>query len=389
MAKRPAKRSGKKGRLKKKKVAPPKVARLKKITPETIAVTTPTTIPTSVASSQPAVITSVVPEIPVPEIPAPETTAVETIAPKSLAQPDALVTPEIINVPERPKTRRASVLRSYIQLMRLDRPIGILLLLWPTYWSLWLAAKGIPSLQNLVIFTLGCVLMRSAGCVINDYADRNIDGKVKRTRQRPLASGLVSTTEALLLFAALCVFSLMLVLMTNPLTIQLSIGGLLLAIIYPFTKRVTHMPQVVLGAAFAWSIPMAFAAETGELNRSIWLLYLAVVLWAVIYDTFYAMVDRDDDIKIGVKSTAILFGEADRGITAFLQGLFLLTLVLAGRKFELGTIYNSALFLTGILFAYQQWLIKDRLPDRCFKAFLNNNYVGLVIFIGIAADYYF
>jgi len=307
------------------------------------------------------------------------------VAPAVIDPPPVITTtkPISLEIGETPQWR------SYIRLMRLDRPIGILLLLWPTYWSLWLAAKGVPSIKNLVIFTLGCVLMRSAGCVINDFADRKIDSGVKRTRYRPLATGRVSTTEALLLFAALCAFSLMLVLMTNSLTIQLSFGGLFLAIIYPFMKRVTHMPQVVLGAAFAWSIPMAFAAETGELNQSIWLLYLAVVLWAVIYDTFYAMVDRDDDIKIGVKSTAILFGEADRTITTFLQALFLFTLVLAGRKFELGLYYYGSLFLAAALFAYQQRLIKDRLPDHCFKAFLNNNYVGLVIFIGIAADYYF
>lgn len=351
MAKRPTKKTGKKRRQKKNKAA---------------------SLPQKIAAVEADAVIAPAPVITAPE-PAPE----------------VLIVPKASKPPEKPRAGTTAEWRGYLQLMRLDRPIGILLLLWPTYWSLWLAAKGMPSIKNLIIFTLGCVLMRSAGCVINDFADRNIDGKVNRTQRRPLATGLVSTTEALLLFAALCVFSLMLVLMTNPLTIKLSIGGLLLAIIYPFMKRVTHMPQVVLGAAFAWSIPMAFAAETGELNQSIWLLYLAVVLWAVIYDTFYAMVDREDDIKIGVKSTAILFGEADRAITAFLQGLFLLTLVLAGRKFELGIYYYSSLFLVVVLFAYQQWLIKYRLPDNCFKAFLNNNHVGLVIFAGIAADYYF
>jgi len=310
-------------------------------------------------------------------------------APAIAPLPAPVVSPPAAPSSQKTHATKTQTLRHYFHLMRLDRPIGILLLLWPTYWSLWLAAGGIPSLRNLIIFTLGCVLMRSAGCVINDVADRKIDGQVKRTRQRPLVTGLVSTTEALLLFAALCVFALMLVLMTNSLTIKLSFGGLFLAIIYPFMKRVTHMPQVVLGAAFAWSVPMAFAAESGELNQSIWLLYLAVVLWAVIYDTFYAMIDRDDDLKIGVKSTAILFGDADRKITGFLQGLFLLTLVLAGRKFELGMYYYTSLCVAALLFFYQQWLIKDRLPDNCFKAFLNNNYVGLVIFIGIAADYYF
>ena len=280
------------------------------------------------------------------------------------------------------------ILHAYGQLMRLDRPIGILLLLWPTLWSLWLAARGMPSLKNLLIFSLGCVLMRSAGCVINDYADRHFDGRVKRTRLRPLATGLVSPGEALLLFAALCVFAFMLVLMTNTLTLQLSFGGLLLAIIYPFMKRITHMPQVVLGAAFAWSIPMAFAAESAGLDRSIWLVYLAVVLWALVYDTFYAMVDREDDLKIGVKSTAILFADADRAITAILQALFLLAMVLVGRRFEFHLYYFSSLLAVALLFGYQQWLIRDRKPEPCFRAFLNNNYVGLAIFIGILAEYH-
>ncbi len=319
------------------------------------------------------------------------TPAVEAKAPVVEMPPAAITT---ARRPSRTPTPTATlshsqVLRAYISLMRLHRPIGILLLLSPTWWSLWLAGKGIPSVKNLLIFTLGCVLMRSAGCVINDYADRHIDGRVKRTRHRPLATGIISPAEALLLFASLCVFAFMLVLATNPLTIKLSFGGLLLAAIYPFTKRITHMPQVVLGAAFAWSIPMAFAAQSGELKTSIWLLYLAVVLWAVIYDTFYAMVDREDDIKIGVKSTAILFGEADRVITGILQGLFILTLILAGQKFELGEYYYAGLLAASCLFIYQQWLIKARVPDNCFKAFLNNNYVGLVIFAGIAADYYF
>ena len=225
--------------------------------------------------------------------------------------------------------------RLYVSLMRLDRPIGILLLLWPTYWSLWLAARHLPSLENIAIFTLGCVFMRSAGCVINDYADRHFDGHVQRTQHRPLATGQLKPNEALLLFVALCGLSLILVLLTNPLTIKLSLVAVLLAFIYPFTKRYTHMPQVFLGAAFAWSVPMAFAAELGELRSEIFLLYVAVVLWALIYDTFYAMVDRDDDLKIGVKSTAILFGDADKVITALLQGLLLITCVLVGRRFQL------------------------------------------------------
>lgn len=282
--------------------------------------------------------------------------------------------------------------------MRVDKPIGILLLLWPTYWTLWLAADGLPSAENLLIFAWGCILMRSAGCVINDYADRHIDGKVKRTKDRMIASGKVSPREALGLFVILCAAAFALVCLTNVVTILLSVGGLLLATLYPFSKRYTHLPQVVLGMAFAWSIPMAWTAQhttvdsladfTSAFDSRMWLIYCAVVIWALIYDTFYAMVDRDDDIKIGVKSTAILFGDADRAITAILQGLMIFTLMLLGQKFKLGLYYYSSLLIAALLFAYQQYLIKDRKPADCFKAFLNNNYVGLVIFIGIAADYY-
>jgi 4-hydroxybenzoate polyprenyltransferase len=277
-------------------------------------------------------------------------------------------------------------LHNYALLMRLNKPIGTLLLLWPTLWSLWFAAKGMPSLKNLVIFTLGVFLMRAAGCVINDFADRKIDGKVKRTQDRPLATGAVSSLEALALFILLCLAAFGLVLLTNTLTIQLSVGGLLLAICYPFMKRYTHLPQVVLGAAFAWSIPMAYAAETGEIPSSIWLVYLAVVLWTLVYDTFYAMVDRDDDLKIGVKSTAILFGEQDRFITGTLQAITLYTLYLVGNRFELGSYYQLSLIFVAVLFVYQQWLIRHRMRDACFKAFLNNNWVGLAIFVGIAVD---
>jgi len=283
----------------------------------------------------------------------------------------------------------SQLLKQFALLMRLDRPIGILLLLWPTYWGLWLAAEGLPSIKNLIIFTLGCIVMRSAGCVINDYADRHIDGHVQRTKQRPIVSGMVSPRAALLLFMTLCALAFVLVLFTNTYTIMLSGGGLLLAFCYPFTKRYTHMPQVVLGAAFAWSIPMAFAAETGAVVLDIWLVYLTVVLWAVVYDTFYAMVDRDDDLKIGVKSTAILFGDADRAITSVLQGMIIFTLALVGQKFELGTYYYTSLAGAALLFVYQQYLIKEREKEKCFKAFLNNNWVGLIIFIGIAADYWF
>jgi 4-hydroxybenzoate polyprenyltransferase len=284
------------------------------------------------------------------------------------------------------KTMLGKRLPAFIQLMRIDKPIGILLLLWPTLWALWLAAKGFPSIKNLVIFCLGVVLMRSAGCVINDFADRKIDGKVQRTQGRPLAAGTISSREALILFVCLCLAAFGLVLLTDPLTIKLSVGGLLLAFSYPFMKRYTHLPQVVLGAAFAWGIPMAYAAETGALDKNMWLIYLAVVLWTVVYDTFYAMVDRDDDLKIGVKSTAILFGEQDRFITGTLQAMVIYAMVLVGKAYALGWIFYLSLSLAAGLFIYQQWLIRFRERTACFKAFLNNNWVGAIIFAGIAVD---
>jgi len=285
------------------------------------------------------------------------------------------------------KFRQKSVL--YWRLTRMDRPIGTLLLLWPTLWSLWIAAKGVPSIKNLVIFVLGVIVMRAAGCVINDFADRKIDGKVMRTKDRPLATGAVSNREAIGLFIALCLIAFGLVLLTDPLTIKLSVGGLILAFCYPFMKRHTHLPQVVLGAAFAWGIPMAYAAQAGELHQGMWLIYLAVVLWTVAYDTFYAMVDRDDDLKIGVKSTAILFGEQDRLMTGILQIMCLYSLTLVGNRFELGSFYFIGLAAAAGLFIYQQWLIRFRAREACFKAFLNNNWVGIVIFAGIVMDYSF
>jgi 4-hydroxybenzoate polyprenyltransferase len=277
----------------------------------------------------------------------------------------------------------------YWRLTRMDRPIGTLLLLWPTLWSLWIAAKGVPSIKNLVIFVLGVIVMRAAGCVINDFADRKIDGKVERTKNRPLATGAVSSREAIGLFIALCLIAFALVLLTDPLTIKLSVGGLILAFCYPFMKRHTHLPQVVLGAAFAWGIPMAYAAEAGELHQGMWLIYLAVVLWTVAYDTFYAMVDRADDLKIGVKSTAILFGEQDRLLTGVLQIMALYSLMLVGNRFELGTFYYLGLTVAAGLFVYQQWLIRFRAREACFKAFLNNNWVGMAVFAGIVMDYSF
>ncbi len=277
-------------------------------------------------------------------------------------------------------------LSDYAKLMRLDKPIGILLLLWPTLWSLWLAAKGLPRWDLLLIFTLGVIVMRSAGCVINDFADQKIDGKVARTQGRPLVTGAISSRSALLLFALLCLCAFGLVLLTDALTIKLSVGGLLLAFIYPFMKRHTHLPQVVLGAAFAWSVPMAFAAQAGELQQNMWLIYVTVVLWTVVYDTFYAMVDRADDIKIGVKSTAILFGDQDRFITGALQVMTLYSLYLIGQRFGLGMYYNISLLNVAGLFCYQQVLIRYREPAACFKAFLNNNWVGAVVFMGITID---
>ena len=275
----------------------------------------------------------------------------------------------------------------YLRLVRFDRPIGSFLLLWPTWWGLWFAAEGRPSLSNLLIFTAGVFLMRSAGCVANDYADRHIDGHVERTRERPLASGQLGEREALALGAALALAAFVLVLMTNALTVWLSFAALVFAAGYPFLKRYTHLPQVGLGIAFSWGIPMAFAAERQALPASLWLLFCAAVLWSVVYDTFYAMVDRDDDLAIGVKSTAILFGDADRLITALLQALVLLLLWLAGRRFGTGLPYTVALLGGGLLFAWQQHLIRERERGRCFRAFLNNNIFGLVVFAGIAADY--
>lgn len=275
----------------------------------------------------------------------------------------------------------------YLQLMRANRPIGSLLLLWPTWWALWLAAGGTPPLHLLFIFTAGVFLMRSAGCVINDLADRHVDGHVQRTAQRPLAQGLVSTREALGLFATLCVAAFLLVLLTNQLTVMLAFAALALATLYPFAKRHTYLPQVVLGAAFGWSIPMAFAAVTGELPRGAWLLFIGNLLWTVVYDTFYAMVDRDDDLKIGVRSTAILFGEDDRIITGMLQASTLLVLVLVGGQFELGYWYYVGLIAAGALFVWQQHLVRGRERSACFRAFLNNNWVGAVVFLGIFFHY--
>lgn len=276
---------------------------------------------------------------------------------------------------------------AYLHLMRLHKPIGIYLVLWPTLWALWIAAEGIPSLTVLLVFVLGVVVMRSAGCVINDFADRKIDGDVKRTKDRPLVTGLISAKQAVIFFIILCVLAFLLVLSMNMLTIYLSVGGLILAFIYPFMKRHTYLPQVFLGAAFAWAVPMAYAAETNSLPSIVWLIYMATLVWTVAYDTMYAMVDRDDDIKIGVKSTAILFGNSDRAIIAFLQVLVILTLCIIAQQAKLGQYFYLGIVVSSVLFVYQQHLIRHRDRDACFKAFLNNNWVGLVLFCAIFLDY--
>ncbi len=273
-----------------------------------------------------------------------------------------------------------------LKLIRWDRPIGTLLLLWPTLWALWLAADGVPELRLLLIFSLGTLLMRSAGCIINDLADRNFDGDVERTRTRPLVTGDVSINEALALFFVLCLIAFGLVLMTNFMTVMLSVPALLLASCYPLMKRYTHLPQVVLGMAFSWSIPMAFAAQLEELPSALWLLFTASVLWTVIYDTKYAMVDRKDDLEIGIKSTAILFGESDRTIIGVLQVLCLAALALAGREFGLAWPYYLSLVVVAMLFAYHLYLIRDRDEAACFRAFKHNSWVGLTVFLGIAAS---
>ena len=277
--------------------------------------------------------------------------------------------------------------QALLQLMRFDKPIGTLLLLWPTLCALWIAAQGVPETRLLFIFVMGTFLTRSAGCIINDIADRHLDGAVARTNARPLVTGAVSEKEALLLFTVLMLLAFVLVLFTNTLTITLSFIAVLLAASYPFMKRFTHLPQVVLGAAFSWGIPMAFAAQSGELPAALWLLYLGNLLWTVAYDTQYAMVDREDDILIGIKSTAVLFAHHDRLAVAILQLLTLLTLWASGQQFGLGWPYTGALWVIAGLFVYHQYLMREREPTQCFKAFLHNNWVGLTLFLGVALHY--
>ncbi len=278
---------------------------------------------------------------------------------------------------------------NYSKLMRLNKPIGIWLLLWPTLWALWLAGQGHPSERLFAIFVIGVVVMRSAGCVLNDFADRNIDPYVERTRDRPIASGAVAPLEALTLFTGLGLIAIGLASMLNSPARLMAVVAALLTIAYPFIKRYVSIPQFVLGLAFGWAVPMAFAAETGEVPELAWLLFGTTVTWAIIYDTFYAMVDRDDDRKIGVKSTAILFGEADLFIIGALQVLMLIALVLIGLRAMLGFWYYLSVVVAACLMGRHQWLARDRSPAGCFAAFLNNHFIGLVIFVGIVLHYTF
>jgi len=278
-------------------------------------------------------------------------------------------------------------IKPYIELMRLDKPVGIYLLLWPTLWALWVAAKGIPDFSILVIFTLGVIFMRSAGCVINDYADRKVDGHVERTQGRPLITGAVTSKQALILFFSLLAASFLLVLFTNALTIQLSFAGVALAAIYPYMKRHTHLPQVFLGAAFSWAIPMAFAAQADELPKYLWLIYIANLSWTVAYDTMYAMVDRDDDLKIGVKSTAILFADADKVMIAILQGIAIFCLFLLGSELALNAFYYVGLMVAIGLMVYQHWLIRQRDRAGCFAGFINSHWVGVAVWLGLVLAY--
>ncbi|HEX4675394.1 MAG TPA: 4-hydroxybenzoate octaprenyltransferase [Steroidobacteraceae bacterium] len=305
----------------------------------------------------------------------------------------AAVTPEL-DLRE-PKPREAPFLyrmqrriEEYALLARLDRPIGTWLLMWPALWGLWIAGAGRPHPRVLFVFVAGVFVMRAAGCVINDYADRNIDPHVRRTRDRPLAARRVSPREALYLFAVLITVALYLVTRLDILTIELAFIGAAMTVSYPFVKRIFPMPQLYLGISFGgWSVPMAFAAESGAVPRVAWVLYIAAVMWAAIYDTMYAMVDREDDLKIGVKSSAILFADMDKLLIGVMQVMMLFALMLAGRSMKFGQWYDAGVIGAGLLFVYQQWLIRKREPAGCLKAFFNNQYVGAVIFVGIMLQY--
>jgi 4-hydroxybenzoate polyprenyltransferase len=280
-------------------------------------------------------------------------------------------------------------IRNYGKLMRVDKPIGIWLLLWPTLWALWLAGEGHPNQGLFVVFVVGVFVMRSAGCVLNDYVDRNIDPYVERTRTRPIASGAVAPMEALTLFVALGLIAIGLATMLNRPAQLLAIVAAGLTVAYPFVKRFVSIPQFILGAAFGWAVPMAFAAQTGQAPQLAWIVFGAAIVWAVIYDTFYAMVDREDDRKIGVKSTALLFGDADLFVIGGLQLIMLMALIFIGTRAELGLWYYLSVACAAGLMGYHQWLARDRQPAGCFAAFLNNHYIGLVVFIGIVLHYSF
>ena len=282
-----------------------------------------------------------------------------------------------------------SQVRNYGKLMRVDKPIGLWLLLWPTMWALWLAGEGHPDQGLFVVFVFGVFIMRSAGCVLNDYADRKIDPYVERTRTRPIASGAVTPTEALILFAALGLIAVGLAAMLNRQAQMLAIIAAALTVVYPFVKRFISIPQFVLGAAFGWAVLMAFAAQTGTTPQLAWLVFGVALIWAVIYDTFYAMVDRADDLKVGMKSTAILFGDVDLFVIAGLQALMLLALILVGLLANLGFWYYASVAIAGGLMAYHLWLARDRQPAGCFAAFLHNHYIGFTVFLGILLHYTF
>ena len=304
----------------------------------------------------------------------------------------AAVTPDIPVNPKPPEAplahRLARRVTEYTRLMRLDRPVGTWLLLWPALWALWIAGAGRPNPRVLIVFVLGVFVMRAAGCVINDYADRNIDPHIRRTRDRPLAARRVSPLEALVLFSALILIALFLVTRLDPLTIKLACVGAALTVSYPFLKRFFPMPQLYLGISFGgWSVLMGFAAQTGVLPRVAWVLYIAAVIWAAVYDTIYAMVDREDDLKIGVKSSAILFADMDRFLIGVMQAMMLYALVLVGRNMQFGNWYYSGVTAAGVLFLWHQWLIRKREPAGCLRAFLNNQYVGLLVFVGILLQY--
>ena len=303
----------------------------------------------------------------------------------SVSQPLA----SAVRIREAPLSYRlARRVTEYARLMRLDRPVGTWLLLWPALWALWIAGAGRPRPRVLLVFVLGVVVMRAAGCVINDFTDRNIDPHVQRTRDRPLAARRVSPFEALLLFALLLAVALYLVTRLDLLTVQLACIGALLTVSYPLCKRFFPLPQLYLGISFGgWSVPMAFAAQSGALPRVAWVLYIAAVIWASMYDTIYAMVDREDDLKIGVKSSAILFADMDRLLIGVMQAMMLCALVLVGRTLHFGRPYHAGLAAAGVLFLWQQWLIRKREPAACLRAFLNNQYVGLVVFVGILLQY--